>query len=66
MQTVESTPDQALRPREAAKMLGVSVRTLANYTRQGRLPRRKGPGKNGAVLYSRKALQAFLIGDLVR
>jgi excisionase family DNA binding protein len=47
----------ALRPREAAKMLGVSERTLFTWTREGRLPVVK---VGRTVLYSVEHLRAWL------
>ena len=43
----------ALRPRDAARMLGVSPRTLWGWTRAGIVPCvRVGTGKRKTVLYS--------------
>lgn len=54
----------ALRPRDAAKALGISTRTLYTLTKEGAIPAKKiGHGKRSAVLYSVADLQAFLKGD---
>jgi excisionase family DNA binding protein len=50
-------PRLALRPREAAKALGVSERTLWSWTQQGRVPCKR-IGK--AVLYPVDALRRWL------
>ena len=51
----------ALRPRDAAKMLGVSPRTLWGWTRDGIVPSvRVGTGKRKTVLYSVVDLQSWL------
>jgi hypothetical protein len=58
-QTVESL---ALRPREAAKALGISARTLWGLTApRGPIPcARIGTGKRQTVLYPVAELQAWL------
>jgi excisionase family DNA binding protein len=49
------------RPREAAKMLGVSTRTLFEWTRQGKVHCvRVGEGKRAAVLYPVESLRRLL------
>lgn len=54
----------ALRPREAARMLGISPRTLWEWTRAGIVPCvRVGTGKRKTVLYSLADLQAWLTGQ---
>ena len=51
----------ALRPREAAKVLGISERTLWQLTHDGHIPCvRLGTGKRRAVLYPVSELQAWL------
>jgi excisionase family DNA binding protein len=51
----------ALRPRDAARLLGVSPRTLWGWTRAGIVPCvRVGTGKRRTVLYSMADLQAWL------
>jgi excisionase family DNA binding protein len=51
----------ALRPRDAARLLGISPRTLWGWTRDGIIPCvRVGTGKRKTVLYSVADLQAWL------
>ena len=51
----------ALRPRDAARMLGVSPRTLWGWTRAGLVPcARVGTGRRKTVLYSVADLRAWL------
>lgn len=51
----------ALRPREAAKALGISPRLLWQLTKDGHVPCvRVGNGKRQAVLYPLADLQAWL------
>ena len=51
----------ALRPREAAKALGISPRLLWQLTKDGHVPCvRVGDGKRKAVLYPIVDLQAWL------
>jgi excisionase family DNA binding protein len=51
----------ALRPREAAKALGISTRTLWQLTHDGHIPCvRVGSGKRRTVLYPTADLQAWL------
>ena len=55
-----STP-LALRPREAAKALGISPRLLWQLTKDGHIPCvRVGSGKRKTVLYPLAELQAWL------
>ncbi|MGE3808279.1 MAG: helix-turn-helix transcriptional regulator [Gemmataceae bacterium] len=55
-----STP-LALRPREAAKALGISPRLLWQLTKDGHVPCvRVGNGKRQSVLYPVAELQAWL------
>ena len=61
MTTDNTHPPLALRPREAARMLGVSPRTLWGWTRAGIVPCvRVGTGKRRTVLYPVADLQAWL------
>lgn len=58
--TTDQTP-LALRPREAARTLGVSPRTLWQWTNAGLIPcARVGTGKRKTVLYPVTELQAWL------
>src|SRR5262249_50027951 len=51
----------ALRPREAAKALGISPRLLWQLTKDGHIPCvRVGSGKRRSVLYPLAELQAWL------
>jgi excisionase family DNA binding protein len=51
----------ALRPREAAKALGISPRLLWQLTKDGHIPCvRVGSGKRRTVLYPLADLQAWL------
>lgn len=51
----------ALRPRDAAKALGISPRLLWGLTRDGEIPCvRLGSGKRKAVLYPVAALEDWL------
>lgn len=50
-------PCLALRPREAAKALGVSERTLWTWTREGTIPHLK---RGQTVLYPTDALRRWL------
>jgi excisionase family DNA binding protein len=57
----ELTSPLALRPREAAKALGISPRLLWQLTKDGRIPCvRVGSGKRKTVLYPVAALQDWL------
>jgi len=57
----EPTSTLALRPREAAKALGISPRLLWQLTKDGRIPCvRVGGGKRKTVLYPLADLQAWL------
>lgn len=60
--SMESVPSPlALRPREAAKALGISPRLLWQLTHDGVVPCvRVGGGKRQAVLYPTADLQAWL------
>ena len=56
-----SMPTLALRPREAAKALGISPRTLWQLTKDGKVPCvRAGTGKHSAKLYPISVLQTWL------
>jgi excisionase family DNA binding protein len=51
----------AVRPPQAAKMLNISLRTLYNWTKTGKLKAIKsGNAKSSGVLYAVSDLQAFL------
>lgn len=51
----------ALRPREAARALGISPRHLWQLTKDGHIPAvRLGTGKRKTILYPLAALQAWL------
>jgi excisionase family DNA binding protein len=59
MEDIQST--LALRPRHAAKALGISPRLLWQLTKDGHIPCvRVGNGKRRTVLYPLVALQAWL------
>ena len=61
MTTDNPQPPLALRPRDAARMLGVSPRTLWGWTRAGIVPcARVGTGKRRTVLYPVADLQTWL------
>ena len=61
MATIEATKPMALRSREAAKALGISERTLWQYTKDGLIPcKRVGAGKT--KMYPVAALEAWLAG----
>jgi excisionase family DNA binding protein len=59
---LDDVPQQlALRPREAAKALGIGVRLLWQLTKEGRIPCvRVGGAKRQTVLYPVGSLQAWL------
>jgi excisionase family DNA binding protein len=60
----ESTSLLALRPREAAKALGISTRHLWQLTKDGHIPCvRVGSGKRKTVLYPVADLKAWLSGQ---
>lgn len=64
-----ATPSSALalRPRQAAQMLGVSPRTLYTWTKRGLVPHiRVGTGKRKTVLYPVAMLQAWLAAHACR
>ena len=57
----EAPSSLALRPREAAKALGISPRLLWQLTKDGHVPCvRVGSGKRRTVLYPLADLQAWL------
>jgi len=61
MTTDEPGPVLAVRPRQAAKLLGVSSRTLYEWTRRGLIPSvRVGHGRRKVVLYPVADLRAWL------
>jgi predicted site-specific integrase-resolvase len=61
MTTDNAQPLLALRPRDAARMLAISPRTLWEWTRAGIVPCvRVGTGKRKTVLYPVPDLQAWL------
>jgi len=56
-------PTLALRPREAARALGISARTLWTWTKSGLVPCvRVGRGRRQVVLYPVAQLRAWLAG----
>ena len=56
----------AYRPEAAAKLLGVSRRTLDSWAADGLIrPLKVGPGRAGLVLYPRTELVAFLAREAV-
>jgi excisionase family DNA binding protein len=56
-----SIPPLALRPRDAARLLGVSPRTLWGWTAAGLIPCvRVGTGKRRVVLYPADQLRTWL------
>jgi excisionase family DNA binding protein len=61
MTTVNLSSALALRPREAAKALGISPRLLWQLTKDGHIPCvRLGSGKRRTVLYPLADLQTWL------
>lgn len=61
MVPVELSSPLALRPREAAKSLGISARHLWQLTKDRHIPcARVGSGKRKTVLYPVTELQAWL------
>jgi excisionase family DNA binding protein len=59
--TIQNVQSLALRPREAAKALGISPRLLWQLTHAGEIPYvRIGSGKRRTVLYPTAGLQAWL------
>ncbi|OHB70151.1 MAG: hypothetical protein A2V70_14825 [Planctomycetes bacterium RBG_13_63_9] len=59
--TTETSQTLALRPRQAAKALGISPRLLWQLTHDGHVPCvRVGSGKRRTVLYPTADLQAWL------
>lgn len=61
MATASIQTPLALRPREAAKSLGISPRLLWQLTHDGHIPCvRVGSGKRRTVLYPLAELQAWL------
>jgi len=61
MTTANHDQPLALRPREAAKALGISPRLLWQLTHDGAIPCvRVGSGKRRTVLYPMAELQAWL------
>lgn len=61
MTPTDNVPTLALRPREAAKALGISARHLWGLTRDGHIPCvRVGSGARKTVLYPVAELQAWL------
>lgn len=57
LQVLKDHEPLALRPRDAARMLGISTRTLWSWTDQGIIPSAK---VGRAVLYSVTALEQWL------
>jgi DNA-binding transcriptional MerR regulator len=67
MQATSSPTPLALRPRDAAKLLGVSPRTLWGWTAAGLVPcARVGTGARKTVLYSVADLQAWLTNQAAK
>ena len=66
--TADNPPSPlALRPREAARLLGISPRTLWEWTRAGLVPCvRIGTGKRRTVLYPVADLQTWLSSQAER
>jgi excisionase family DNA binding protein len=61
MVPTDPSPPLALRPREAARALGVSARTLWTWTRDGHVPHvRVGNGKRKTTLYPVAELRDWL------
>jgi predicted site-specific integrase-resolvase len=61
MESTNAQPPLALRPRDAAKLLGISPRTLWGWTQAGLIPcARIGVGERKIVLYSIGDLQNWL------
>lgn len=59
--TTDAAKPMALRSRDAAKALGVSARTLWQYTKDGVIPcKRIGTGRRQTKMYSVVALEAWL------
>jgi excisionase family DNA binding protein len=57
----------ALRPREAARVLGVSTRTLWTWTKNGHVPHvRVGSGRRKTTLYPVAELRAWLARQATR
>lgn len=66
MTTTNVSAPLALRPREAAKALGISTRHLWQLTKDGLIPCvRVGNGKRRTVLYPLADLQAWLTRQAV-
>lgn len=60
-------PPLALRPREAAKALGISARHLWQLTKDGHIPcARIGSGTRKTVLYPVAELEAWLASQSAR
>jgi len=65
MTTQTIQPPLALRPREAAKALGISERLLWSLSApRGPIPCRRIGGKGGCVLYRLADLDAWLVGRI--
>jgi excisionase family DNA binding protein len=59
-----TVPPLAIRPREAARRLGISERTLWEWTKRGLIPHvRIGTGKRLTTLYSVPQLESWLQGQ---
>ena len=60
--TTDTLSPLALRPRDAAKLLSISERTLFSLTKAGSIPciRTGPPDRRGCVLYSVATLQGWL------
>lgn len=60
-QEVSASPDRLLRPREVARLLGISLSTLWNWSRLGRLPRPIAVGPH-ATAWRLSEIQQFIDG----
>lgn len=51
-----------IKPKDAAKLLGVGVKTLERYGREGYLDRAKVPGRERGIGYTRASVMRWLRG----
>ena len=69
MPVLSPRPDDALTPAKAAALLGITVPTIRLYTKDGRLPDRRGPNKRRMFLRSDidrlRAARGFKRGSVV-